>query len=72
LNIVDPVYKHYKSDFNVIENGFRDADAAIIMFDVLSQSSYDNVPKWYNEITSKCEEIPILLIGNKCMNSNLI
>ena len=38
----------------------------IIMFDVTSKVTYKNVPKWYDGLTKVCQNIPIVLVGNKC------
>jgi len=38
---------------------------AIIMFDVTSRITYRSVPNWYRDITRVCENIPIVLCGNK-------
>jgi GTP-binding nuclear protein Ran len=35
------------------------------MFDVCSRITYQNVPKWYKDLTRVCENIPIVLVGNK-------
>jgi GTP-binding nuclear protein Ran len=40
-------------------------DCAIIMFDVNARSTYKNVPNWYRDLTRICENIPIVLCGNK-------
>lgn len=50
--------------------GLRDGyyiggQAAIIMFDVTSRVTYKNVPHWYKDLTRVCENIPIVLCGNK-------
>eukprot|EP00416_Gambierdiscus_australes_P033088 CAMPEP_0171093596 /NCGR_PEP_ID=MMETSP0766_2-20121228/39172_1 /TAXON_ID=439317 /ORGANISM="Gambierdiscus australes, Strain CAWD 149" /LENGTH=211 /DNA_ID=CAMNT_0011552065 /DNA_START=1 /DNA_END=636 /DNA_ORIENTATION=- len=50
--------------------GLRDAyyikgQCAIIMFDVTSRITYKNVPNWHRDIVRVCEEIPIVLVGNK-------
>ena len=37
----------------------------IIMFDVCSRITYSNVPKWYKDLVRVCENIPIVLVGNK-------
>merc|ERR1712127_220151 len=37
----------------------------VIMFDVCSRITYSNVPKWYKDLTRVCENIPIVLVGNK-------
>jgi len=41
------------------------ANCAIIMFDLTTRVSYNNVPKWYKDLTKICENIPIVLVGNK-------
>lgn len=51
-------------------SGLRDgyyigAHCAIIMFDVTSRITYKNVPKWYKDLTRVCDNIPIVLVGNK-------
>jgi GTP-binding nuclear protein Ran len=38
---------------------------AIVMFDVCSRITYRNVPKWHKDLTRICEDVPIVLIGNK-------
>jgi GTP-binding nuclear protein Ran len=50
--------------------GLRDGyyikgQCAIIMFDVTARVSYKNVPNWHRDITRVCENIPIVLCGNK-------
>lgn len=35
------------------------------MFDVTSRQTYKNVPNWYRDIVRVCENIPIVLTGNK-------
>ena len=37
----------------------------IIMFDVNSRITYQNVPKWYRDLERVCLNIPIVLVGNK-------
>ena len=39
--------------------------SGIIMFDVCSRITYQNVPKWYKDLVRVCENIPICLVGNK-------
>ena len=51
-------------------SGLRDgyyigAHCAIIFFDVTSRITYKNVPKWYKDLTRVCDNIPIVLVGNK-------
>lgn len=38
---------------------------AIIMFDVASRITYKNVPNWHKDLVRVCENIPIVLCGNK-------
>lgn len=50
--------------------GLRDGyyiqgNCAIIMFDVTSRNTYKNVPNWHRDITRVCDNIPIVLVGNK-------
>jgi len=50
--------------------GLRDGyyiqgQCAIIMFDVTARETYKNVPNWYKDLTRVCENIPIVLCGNK-------
>jgi len=44
---------------------FIGGQCAIIMFDVTSRMSYKNVPNWYRDIERVCENIPIVVCGNK-------
>ncbi|CAB3988295.1 Beta-glucuronidase [Paramuricea clavata] len=39
---------------------------AIVLFDVTSRVTYDNVPNWHKDIIRICENIPIVICGNKC------
>ena len=39
---------------------------AIVLFDVTSRVTYDNVPNWHKDIIRMCENIPIVICGNKC------
>jgi len=50
--------------------GLRDGyyihgQCAVIMFDVTSRLTYKNVPTWHRDICRVCENIPIVLCGNK-------
>lgn len=47
------------------EGYYIGGQCAIIMFDVCSRITYKNVPKWYKDLTRICENIPIVLVGNK-------
>lgn len=50
--------------------GLRDgyyiqSKATIIMFDVTSRVTYKNVPNWHRDLVRVCDNIPIVLCGNK-------
>ena len=50
--------------------GLRDGyyihgQCAVIMFDVTSRLTYKNVPTWHRDLCRVCENIPIVLCGNK-------
>eukprot|EP01119_Soliformovum_irregulare_P005630 TRINITY_DN17386_c0_g1_i1.p1 TRINITY_DN17386_c0_g1~~TRINITY_DN17386_c0_g1_i1.p1 ORF type:complete len:230 (+),score=77.30 TRINITY_DN17386_c0_g1_i1:35-691(+) len=50
--------------------GLRDGyyiqgEAAVIMFDVTSRMTYKNVPNWHRDIVRVCDNIPVVLCGNK-------
>ncbi|KAI8916614.1 hypothetical protein PhCBS80983_g02466 [Powellomyces hirtus] len=50
--------------------GLRDGyyiqgQCAVIMFDVTSRITYKNVPNWHRDLVRVCENIPIVLCGNK-------
>nr|CAG8461811.1 15062_t:CDS:2 [Entrophospora candida] len=50
--------------------GLRDGyyiqgQCAVIMFDVTSRITYKNVPNWHRDLIRVCENIPIVLCGNK-------
>merc|ERR1719326_1844611 len=50
--------------------GLRDGyyiqgNCAIIMFDVTSRVTYKNVPNWHRDLVRVCDNIPIVLTGNK-------
>lgn len=50
--------------------GLRDGyyiqgECAIIMFDVTSRITYRDVPNWHRDLVRVCDNIPIVLCGNK-------
>jgi len=50
--------------------GLRDGyyiqgQCAIIMFDVTSRTTYKHVPNWHRDLVRVCDNIPIVLVGNK-------
>jgi GTP-binding nuclear protein Ran len=70
LPIAYEVWKHVDPDF--FPNLFLSflsfsiqGQCAIIMFDVTSRITYKNVPNWHRDVVRVCENIPIVLCGNK-------
>ena len=52
--------------FNILSlYSFFQGQCAIIMFDVTSRVTYKNVPNWHRDLVRVCENIPIVLTGNK-------
>ncbi|XP_008657795.1 GTP-binding nuclear protein Ran1B [Zea mays] len=56
--------------------GLRDGyyihgQCGIIMFDVTSRLTYKNVPTWHRDLCRVCENIPIVLCGNKVDVKNM-
>ena len=47
------------------EGYYIGSHCAIIMFDVTSRTSYTSVPRWHRDLFRQCENIPIVLVGNK-------
>lgn len=41
------------------------ANACVLMFDVTSRVSYENMNHWYSKVRSVCGDIPIVMCGNK-------
>ncbi|KAF8975171.1 GTP-binding nuclear protein gsp1/Ran, partial [Entomortierella lignicola] len=53
--------KYYSGVLKFIING----QCGIIMFDLTSRITYKNVPNWHRDLVRVCENIPIVLCGNK-------
>ncbi|KAJ5730425.1 GTP-binding nuclear protein GSP1/Ran [Penicillium malachiteum] len=52
--------------FGGLRDGYYiNGQAGIIMFDVTSRITYKNVPNWHRDLVRVCENIPIVLCGNK-------
>jgi GTP-binding nuclear protein Ran len=47
------------------EGYYIGGNCAIIMFDITSRITYKNVPKWHKDLTRICENVPMVLVGNK-------
>ncbi|MHA1378854.1 MAG: GTP-binding protein [Candidatus Helarchaeota archaeon] len=44
---------------------YKGAMAAIAIFDLTNRESYENLPKWFQEVADNCGAIPLMLVGNK-------
>jgi len=52
--------------FGGLRDGYYiNGQCGIIMFDVTSRITYKNVPNWHRDLIRVCENIPIVLCGNK-------
>eukprot|EP01123_Difflugia_compressa_P015015 TRINITY_DN822_c0_g1_i3.p1 TRINITY_DN822_c0_g1~~TRINITY_DN822_c0_g1_i3.p1 ORF type:complete len:254 (-),score=36.57 TRINITY_DN822_c0_g1_i3:201-860(-) len=52
--------------FGGLRDGYYIAgQCGIIMFDVTNRMTYKNVPNWHRDIVRVCENIPIVICGNK-------
>jgi GTP-binding nuclear protein Ran len=56
----------YIEKFGGLRDGYYiGGQAAIIMFDVTARVTYKSVPHWHKDLVRVCENIPIVLVGNK-------
>eukprot|EP00160_Parvularia_atlantis_P009642 Unigene1917_Nuclearia_a/m.5962 Unigene1917_Nuclearia_a/g.5962 ORF Unigene1917_Nuclearia_a/g.5962 Unigene1917_Nuclearia_a/m.5962 type:complete len:216 (-) Unigene1917_Nuclearia_a:34-681(-) len=52
--------------FGGLRDGYYiNGQCAIIMFDVTSRVTYQSVPNWHKDLVRVCDNIPIVLCGNK-------
>ena len=52
--------------FGGLRDGYYiNGQCGIIMFDVTSRITYKNIPNWHRDLVRVCENIPIVLTGNK-------
>ncbi|GMN45179.1 hypothetical protein TIFTF001_014373 [Ficus carica] len=52
--------------FGGLRDGYYvNGNCAVIMFDVTARLTYKNVPTWHRDLCRVCENIPIVLCGNK-------
>jgi len=52
--------------FGGLRDGYYiNGQCAVVMFDVTSRLTYKRVPNWFRDITRVCENIPIVIVGNK-------
>eukprot|EP01121_Diplochlamys_sp_Union-15-3_P002936 TRINITY_DN12770_c0_g1_i1.p1 TRINITY_DN12770_c0_g1~~TRINITY_DN12770_c0_g1_i1.p1 ORF type:complete len:216 (+),score=28.23 TRINITY_DN12770_c0_g1_i1:56-703(+) len=44
---------------------FRGAVAVVLVFDVSDETSFDHIPRWFQDATKNCENTYNVLVGNK-------
>ncbi|CAG9326356.1 unnamed protein product [Blepharisma stoltei] len=55
----------------IASNYYRNAQGAIIVYDITEKSTFDRVETWVNELQSQGgKDIAIILVGNKCDKEN--
>lgn len=53
----------------MVPHYYRNVDAVVFVFDVTRRGSFDNIPRWIQELhshSSRSKTIPQIIIGNKC------
>ena len=53
---------------NVTRAYYRDANAALLVFDLTKETTLDNIKTWYQQLTNHVDrsDIVTILVGNKC------
>ena len=53
---------------NVTRAYYRDANAALLVFDLTNETTLDNIKTWYQQLTDHVDksDIVTILVGNKC------
>ena len=54
---------------SMIPQYYKNVDAVVFVFDVTRRSSFDNIPRWIQELhahSRRSKTIPQIIIGNKC------
>merc|ERR1712232_471696 len=52
--------------FSGLGDGYYvNSNCAIVMFDVSSRITYQNVPRWFQSLERACGKVPAVLVGNK-------
>lgn len=44
---------------------YVNSDCAMLMFDVTNRETYEHIPGWYRDFRQVCQDIPMVLAGNK-------
>lgn len=50
---------------SLVSHLFNSIDGTMIVFDVCSDESFNNVQKWLDKLDEKSQNIPVILVGNK-------
>ncbi|KAL9646767.1 hypothetical protein ABK040_001189 [Willaertia magna] len=50
---------------------YRGSSGILLMFDVTNERSFSNIKTWIEDIKKSVENVPILLVGNKCDNVHM-
>ena len=64
LNVWDCSGQEKYGEFSAAYNA--QADCAIVMIDLSSRISFDDCFKWFARVKNSRDNIPIVLVGNKC------
>lgn len=53
---------------SLVQHYYRNVNAVVFVYDVTSQSSFDELPLWIAECDTQCpnSKIPRIIVGNKC------
>jgi GTPase SAR1 family protein len=51
---------------NLICRYYRGAAAAVIVYDVTNNETFNNAQEWLNELRRYSDNIVVMLLGNKC------
>jgi len=54
----------------ITRGAMRYAHGIIVVFDVTSHRSFENVPKWIGHVRAECPQASLLIIGNKTDSPN--
>ncbi|KAM3145019.1 hypothetical protein pb186bvf_002694 [Paramecium bursaria] len=58
-------YGYVKGFSNAIDKQIRDANIALVCFDLQNDATFEEVPKWVDQVKKANKDIKIILIGNK-------
>lgn len=44
---------------------FKGSQGAIIVYDIAKRKTFENVDKWYNDLLEFCQDLNVVIVGNK-------